>query len=90
MKTAGKVVCRELKYLVSKGKDSEPVHFATVKVEGRDGLPSGKYSFAMTDEEVENREYGLGEVCVVDVSQPQTQLNLNDRATARRTVAAKH
>lgn len=89
-KLAGRVVSREIKDY-GKGKDAESkeVHFATVRVDGRAGLPSGKYSFAMTNEEVEGNEYGLGETCTIDVAQPQTRLNLNERSAARRESASK-
>ncbi len=85
MKVAGTVTAREIKDY-GKGKDAEPklVHFATVRVDGRSGLPSGRFTFALTDEEVANRDYDLGEQATLTVEQPQQRLDLNQRAAARR------
>lgn len=85
MKMAGRVIAREVKDF-GKGKDAEAkeVHFATLRIDGRDGLPSGKYTFAMTDEEVENHEYDLGRIVTGSLAPSQEQLDLNGRARARR------
>ena len=88
MKQAGKVTGREIKDY-GKGKDAEAkeVHFVKVRVDGRLGLPSGTYTFAMTEEEVANGEYEIGQVVSVDVSESQGRINLNNRAKDRRDAA---
>jgi hypothetical protein len=88
MKFAGKIVGREIKDF-GKGKDADAkeVHFATVKVPGRSGLPAGRFSFALTDEEVDDHQFQIGRTVSGEIDESQQQLDLNGRAQSRREKA---
>jgi hypothetical protein len=73
-----------------KGKNAAPrkVRVVTARIEGRSGLPAGKLEFALTDEEIANREYAQDTVITINIDHPQEKLDLNQRAVDARNKPA--